>query len=169
MEKKEIQDQEAHQPASSVDSMLQSMPKPTAEQQAVGVVSVAPMKTFVRPLYAVIILLGISTGFFLSRSTGFSMLTQGKATRIQTEKIAGITDEKTFKDSADGTIEKGGIDGEGTHQLIREGGPSQTAYLVSSVVDLDAYAGKKVKVWGQTMAAEKASWLMDVGKIELQE
>jgi hypothetical protein len=52
---------------------------------------------------------------------------------------------------------------------VREGGPSQTAYLVSSVIDLDSYAGKKVKVWGETFAAKKVSWLMDVGKIEILE
>jgi len=38
---------------------------------------------------------------------------------------------------------------------------------MSSIVDLDQFTNKKVKVWGQTMQAEKASWLMDIGKIEL--
>ena len=88
---------------------------------------------------------------------------------IKTGNVEGISDTKTFKDSAEGMLEKGGINGEGTHKLLREGGPSQTAYLVSSVVDLDAYAGKKVKVWGETFAAQKAAWLMDVGKIEVLE
>jgi hypothetical protein len=35
-------------------------------------------------------------------------------------------------------------------------------------VDLDKYVGKKVKVFGQTLAAQKAAWLMDVGRVELQ-
>lgn len=113
-------------------------------------------------VYIILILLGVGTGYLLSRSTG------GSTAVIKTEKIVGSTDTKTFKDSAVGTIEKGGLDGEGTHKLIREGGPSQTAYLISSVVDLDEFEGKKVKVWGQTIAAKKVSWLMDVGKVELQ-
>ncbi|MCX6791832.1 MAG: hypothetical protein NT149_02235, partial [Candidatus Gottesmanbacteria bacterium] len=78
------------------------------------------------------------------------------------------TDTTTFKDSAIGVIEKDGTDGEGTHQLIRDGGPSQTVTLMSSVVDLDQYVGKKVKIYGQTLAAQKAAWLMDVGRVELQ-
>jgi hypothetical protein len=83
-------------------------------------------------------------------------------------KKFGSTDVKTFTDAAVGTIEKDGISGEGTHKLIREGGPSQTACLVSSVLDLDEFVGKKVKVQSKTMGAKKCPWLMDVGSIELQ-
>jgi len=113
-------------------------------------------------VYVVLVLLGVGTGYLLSRSgaAGPSV--------IQTDKVSGSTDTKTFKDSAEGTIEKDGAAGEGTHQLVRDGGPSQTVTLISSVVDLDLFAGKKVKVWGQTMAAKKVAWLMDVGKVELQ-
>ena len=53
-----------------------------------------------------------------------------------------------------GDFAKGGIDGEGTHKLIRDGGPSKTAYLTSSVIDLDQFVGKKVKIWGETRAAQ---------------
>jgi len=53
-------------------------------------------------------------------------------------------------------IQKGGSDSEGTHQLIRDGGPSQTVYLVSSVVDMDQFVGKKVKVWGQNNGCSKS-------------
>lgn len=118
-------------------------------------------------VYGVLVLLGVGTGYLLSRSSVGSPAVQDNAGYIKTETVAGITDEKTFRDSAEGTLEKDGINGEGTHKLVREGGESQTAYLVSSVVDLDQYTGKKVKVWGETFAAEKASWLMDVGKIEV--
>jgi len=114
-------------------------------------------------VYLVLILLGVGTGYLLSQQTG----AVEKPHFIQTEKIVGTTDPKAFRDSAIGIIEKGGVDGEGTHRLIREGGPSQTAFLTSSIVDLDQYVGKKVKVYGETFAAEKAGWLMDVGKIEL--
>ncbi len=121
-------------------------------------------------VYVLLILLGVGTGYMLSsKQAGFGAVGQ-KSSTIKTDTVAGSTDATTFKDSAEGTIEKGGLDSEGSHKLIRDGGPSQTAYLVSSVVDLDEYVGKKVRVWGQTMAAKKVSWLMDVGKIErLQE
>ena len=117
-------------------------------------------------VYVVLVLLGIGTGYLLSHSniTGVGV----KSGIIKTDKVAGSTDTKTFKDSAVGVIQKDGTDGEGTHQLIRDGGPSQTVTLMSSVVDLDQYVGKKVKVYGQTMAAQKAAWLMDVGRVELQ-
>lgn len=121
-------------------------------------------------VFAALVLLGLGTGYLLSRSTNLSGAGAGPTSgMIKTEKVEGSADAKTFKDSAEGTIEKGGINGEGTHKLLRKGGPSQTAYLVSSVVDMDSYVGKKVKVWGETFAAKKASWLMDVGKIEVLE
>lgn len=119
-------------------------------------------------VYGLLILLGVGTGYLLSRTDG-ALSNSNKPGMINTGTVAGIADEKTFKDSAVGTVEKGGLNGEGTHKLIREGGDSQTAFLISSVVDLDQYVGKRVKVWGQTFAAEKASWLMDVGKIEIQQ
>jgi hypothetical protein len=117
-------------------------------------------------VYVVLVLLGVGTGYLLSHSniTGVGV----KPGIVNTAKVSGSTDTTTFKDSAVGVIQKGGTDGEGTNQLIRDGGPSQTVTLMSSVVDLDQYVGKKVKVYGQTMAAQKAAWLMDVGRVELQ-
>jgi hypothetical protein len=127
------------------------------------------MKKTIVLVYVVLGLIGIGTGFLLSRTIKTSNLSTGGSPKtIKTDTTVGSTDEKTFKDSATGKIEKGGLDGEGTHQLVRDGGPSQTVYLISSVVDLDEYVGKNVKVWGQTQTAKKAAWLMDVGKIELQ-
>jgi len=64
-------------------------------------------------------------------------------------------------------IEKNGFDGEGTHKLLREGGESQTAYLTSSVLDLDLFVGHKVEIWGETFAAQKAGWLLDVGAVKV--
>lgn len=117
-------------------------------------------------VYVILVLLGVGTGYLLSHSniTGVGV----KPGIVNTAKISGSTDTATFKDTAVGVIQKGGTDGEGTHSLIRDGGPSQTVTLMSSVVDLDQYVGKKVKVYGQTMAAQKAAWLMDVGRVELQ-
>ena len=77
-----------------------------------------------------------------------------QSTRV---KLSEVRIPATFKDTAIGVIQKGGTDGEGTHQLIRTGGPSQTVTLISSVIDLDQYVGKKVKVYGQTLAAQKAT------------
>ncbi len=118
-------------------------------------------------VYVVLILLGIGTGYLLSGSARTTRSGAAPAA-VNSGKAAGSTDTATFKDSAVGVIQKGGTDGEGTHSLIRDGGPSQTVTLISSVVDLDQYVGKKVKVYGQTMAAKKAAWLMDVGRVELQ-
>lgn len=121
-------------------------------------------------VFIILVLLGIGTGYLLSQNTRLIGTAEGEPSgMIKTNKTEGIADTKTFKDSAEGILEKGGMNGEGTHKLIREGGPSQTAYLVSSVVDMDSYVGKKVKVWGETFAAQKAAWLMDVGKIEVLE
>lgn len=81
-------------------------------------------------------------------------------------------DEKTFRDKAEGTMERNDTSGQysqGTHKLIRSGGPSQTVYLVSSVVDLDQFVGKKVVVWGETNHSTQVGWLMDVGKVEKAE
>jgi hypothetical protein len=124
------------------------------------------MKKYFVTVYIILIILGVFTGFILSGKTLPSSQKNSSGAAVQTDKTVGSTDNKTFKDSAEGMIEKGGLSGEGTHKLIRDGGPSQTVYLISSVVDLDSFVGKKVKVWGQTMAAQKAAWLMDVGKVE---
>lgn len=86
---------------------------------------------------------------------------------INTDKEAGVSDTATFSDTAQGVIQAGGLNGEGTHQLVRDGGPSQTVYLVSSIVDLDQFVGKKVEVRGQTVKAQKAAWLMDVGRVKI--
>lgn len=113
-----------------------------------------------------VILAGVGTGYLLAGKAA----PEGAMPKvIKSEKIVGSTDVKTFRDSTEGVLEKGGIDGEGSHKLIRPGGPSQTAYLTSSIIDLDQYVGKKVKVWGETFKAEKAGWLMDVGKLEILE
>jgi len=119
-------------------------------------------------VYIVLFVLGVGTGYLLAgRPALFTKSTANKTQVVTTGKIVGSTDTTTFKDTAQGTLQKGGMDGEGSHHLIRTGGDSQTAYLVSSVVDLDKYVGKKVQVWGQTLAAKNVSWLMDVGKIEI--
>lgn len=128
------------------------------------------MRKVIRIVYVVLIILGIGMGYLLSTNSALVGGGSGNAsTAGKSSNVTGASDTKVFKDSAEGTLEKGGINGEGTHKLIRTGGESQTAYLVSSSVDLDTYVGKKVKVWGETFAAKKAAWLMDVGKVEILE
>jgi len=119
-----------------------------------------------------IIVLCIFAGFFLSGKKNF--LAPGLSGTVPTEKITkgsefGSNDTSKFKDTATGVLESGGLDGEGTHKLTREGGPSQTVYLTSSVLDLDQFVGKKVQVWGETFTGQKAGWLMDVGRIKVLE
>lgn len=122
-------------------------------------------KKIIIPVF--VIFAGILTGYVLSSTT---FRKEGEGTGISVgKKVVGSTDIKTFRDSAEGKLEKGGIDGEGTHKLIRTGGESQTVYLMSSVLDLEEFVGKKVKVWGETHSAKKAGWLMDVGRVELME
>ncbi len=87
--------------------------------------------------------------------------------QIRKGDVFGVQDESTFKDSAQGYLELGGIDGEGSHKLLRPGGASQTVYLTSTVTNLDKLAGMEVKVWGETYKGQKAGWLMDVGKVEV--
>lgn len=145
------------------------------EKSFVQPVGTSPYTSSKKALYGAIggvcilfVLAGVGTGYLLA--TSGSMRRVGTGSTISTDggKTFGSTDTTTFTDSAIGTVEKDGISGEGTHKLVRDGGPSQTACLVSSVLDLDEFVGKKVKVQSKTMGAKKCPWLMDVGSIELQ-
>lgn len=122
-----------------------------------------PKKKFFIFVVAAVIL-GVALGL-LPRLIAKSSPTE--STDTGAAKTAGIVDKSTFKDSAEGTLKEGGIDGEGNFHLVRPGGESQNVYLTSTTVDLSLYVGKKVKVWGQTFTGEKAGWLMDVGLVEV--
>jgi hypothetical protein len=128
------------------------------------------MKIFV--LFFVIVLLGIGTGFGLAQfsvKSGTSLIPSALNPNAPAKgKIVGSSDTKTFKDTAEGTLKDGGIDGEGQYHLERPGGESQNVYLTSSLVDLSEFIGKKIKVWGETQKAQKAGWLMDVGRVEVK-
>lgn len=136
-----------------------------------------------KPTIIIIAVLAISIGFWTSRitpKTGASMQqianntlitnpeTITDSNSIETGKLYGNL-SKAFTDTATGTLEKGSINGEGTHILNRPGGATQRASLTSSVVDLDLFVGKKVEVKGQTNASTKTSWLLDVGTIKIVE
>ena len=121
----------------------------------------------------VVLVLGVFTGYLLAGQGKVKGLFGGKKLVLQ-KQIAkgsefGAKDEKAFKDTAVGILEKGGVDSEGTHKLLREGGSSQTVYLISSVLDLDQFLERKIQIWGETFQAQKAGWLMDVGKVKVLE
>lgn len=120
-------------------------------------------------VYTVLIVMGLGTGYLLAtRSTTGSAITTKSGSVANSGKVVGVQDASKYTNCPTGKVETGGLDGEGTHHLTREGGPSQTAYLVSSLIDLDQYVGLTVKVCGQTMQAQKAPWLMDVERLEVQ-
>ena len=149
-------------------------------------VSITPKSTSLLSIKILLILLLLATGtgylisrsFPLSGSKTSSLLTGGE-NAISTEHItdkSGIEVGKLygdtatiFKDSAVGTVEKGSINGVGTHILNREGGASQRASLTSSVVDLDLFIDRKVEVKGETNASRQTSWLLDVGSVKVLE
>lgn len=118
------------------------------------------------------IIAGTLTGFggfkLMAKSQPLPEATQpGDVSTIEAGQIFGSQDKDAFKDSAEGYLEKGGLEGEGSHHLVRPGGETQTVYITSSVTDLDALEGMDVKVWGETFKGQKAGWLMDVGSIEI--
>lgn len=81
----------------------------------------------------------------------------------------GVPDTETFADTTEGVLISGGLDGEGSHTLLRPGGVSQNVYLTSSVVDLGQFQNMRVKIAGETFKGQKAGWLMDVGRLEVLE
>jgi hypothetical protein len=115
-----------------------------------------------------VVLAGIASGWLLSGK----MVTKGEQPTVSSQAVnepmeAGVADESTFRDSAEGVLQEGGINGEGTHHLDRETGEAKYVYLTSTVIDLDKFVGKNVTVWGETIKAKSAGWLMDVGKIKV--
>lgn len=117
---------------------------------------------------------GIGTGYgirALTTSKSTMTTTNNTSTTVKSDdkvtESAGIKNEETFKDTAEGVLQEGGIEGEGAFHLERPGGKSQTAYLTSTTVDLEPYIGKKVRVLGKTFEGKKAGWLMDVGYVEV--
>lgn len=146
------------------DNYQTRSPQQIDQQLSLRIASLVFLVTLV-----LVILVGVGTGFGISRFTTDTLgskIEVAPGGKVQDEGI-GIEDEKTLRDSAEGILRKGGVEGEGTHYLERNGGPSQNVYLTSSVINLDEFAGKKIKVWGETFQGQKAGWLMDVGRIKI--
>lgn len=122
----------------------------------------------------IVVLIGAGTGWFLSGfSSPSNSMEKSEGVKsmedalVQKKDEAGLEDTSEFPDTVEGLLAEGGVEGEGTHHLERDGGPSQFVYMTSSVIDLQSFVGKKVKVWGRTISGQKAGWLMDVGKIKV--
>lgn len=128
-------------------------------------------------IMALAVVAGVGTGFglnkMLAKSSSLGGSKQPMATvatgTVNNGDVFGSNDESTFKDSVEGYLQAGGLDGEGSHHLLRPGGDSQTVYLTSSVTDLDKFVGMEVKVWGETFKGQQAGWLMDVGRVQVNE
>lgn len=130
-----------------------------------------PAKLFI--LFIVVILAGIGSGYVLakyntSKLPGGSAATSSNGSSVVVGATYGTNDTSTFKDTVEGVVQKGGINGEGQYHLVRPGGDSQNVYMTSSTVDLSQFIDHKVKVWGATQKAQYAGWLMDVGKVEVE-
>lgn len=114
------------------------------------------------------VVLGVGSGYLLSGSHQTKTPTSESATTADVKSPQ--SDTQTFKDFAEGMIAQkpsSSAYDEGTHLLIRDG--ASPVALTSSVVDLNQYVGKKVKVYGETQKALKQGWLMDVGRVDVEQ
>ncbi len=155
-----------------MDGQSQSgIPMPQMPQMPVKALSKFDLKKY-WPYMAgglVVVLVGVLTAWTISgkvmgRGAGSST---GALGAIVGSKEEGALDPNIKYQDVTGTLREGGIGNEGTHHLERDGGPNQTVYLTSSMIDLQSFVGKKVEIWGETLAAKKAGWLMDVAKIKV--
>lgn len=120
-----------------------------------------------------IIFLGALTGYLLAgRRIGGPTMSQKieeGVEIVQGPKEVGIKDERVFRDTTSGRLVVNDNEAitEGSHKLLRPGGESKTAYVSSSVLDLNQFLGKCVQIWGETFAAQQVAWLMDVGRVKI--
>lgn len=152
---------------SETESLLKKMPGDDNKFDFKGVLGPAL-------IIMAIVIGGAISGYFLASQGRREVAKKeteliGGAKIVEGPKEVGIKDEKVFRDTAQGRIEtnENEEEAEGSHKLIRSGGKSQTAYLTSSVLDLNQFLGKCVQVWGETFKAQSVSWLMDVGRIKI--
>ena len=147
-----------------------STPTPSIDPQ----ISSKKPKPIIIGLFALALVLGVSSGVIVKKITTSSPGSNLRGVDIDESSLKvgdsfGVDDTDLFPDTVTGYLEKGGINGEGTHSLLRLGGVSQTVYLTSSIVDLDEFVGHQVTIWGETFSGQKAGWLMDVGRVRVDE
>lgn len=114
----------------------------------------------------VVVVAGVGVAWLISSKVINKVPTAAPGAKV-TPTEAGVLDPKVKYDNATGVLKAGGIGNEGTHHIERDGGPTHFVYLTSSVIDLESFVGKKVEVWGETLASKKAGWLMDVAKVQV--
>ncbi len=164
MEKIEIPQVQPVTPATAAPSVLETPNVDVVKKLPAD--NNAKMKLF--GIGLVVVLAGVATGYMLSGASASSG--EPTPTSNVAEEKAGVTvDESAFPDVATGILNEGGIEGEGTHYLDTGLGAEKYVYLLSTVIDLQSFVGKKVEVNGQTLAAENAGWLMDVGRVKVLE
>ncbi|MBX4205744.1 hypothetical protein KW795_00950 [Candidatus Microgenomates bacterium] len=168
-------EQVVHNNPMPTQSAPQTNSQPNPMMKKVNTGSSGKNKYLMVVVAVLVVLAGVAIGWKMSGSSigsgglGQTLGSENVAPGAkQTSTEAGIESEDC-KDNAEGTLEEGGIDGEGTHHLVRSADASKNVYLGSTVVDLQSYIGKKVKVTGQTISGKKAGWLMDVCKIKITE
>ena len=163
----------------NLNTEAEDKPEPVAQKEPVKKVAEVvqpeastPAKKKMISWFMVLVLLGMGTGYgiyFFTKPKAPKKLDTTVTGELVTGDTFGVEDEEAFRDTAEGVMMAGGVDGEGSHHLERDGGESQYVYLTSSVIDLDQFLDKKVKVWGETFEAQQAGWLMDVGRLEILE
>ncbi|KKQ43261.1 MAG: hypothetical protein US60_C0005G0021 [Microgenomates group bacterium GW2011_GWC1_37_8] len=138
-------------------SVMKEFPKKEGKKQTIVILLASIL----------VVMAGIASGWLLSSSKakGNSVTQTSDKQESQIEQEIQEGDIEGL-DEAEGTLIEGGIEGEGTHHLEKEGGPSQNVYLTSTIIDLQPLVGKKVHIWGETISGIKASWLMDVIKVK---
>ena len=128
-------------------------------------------------IFIAVITAGMLTGSFLkskiSSGKGSAVSVSGVKTEIPQSGVKagdtyGSADEKIFRDKVLGVVDKSGINGEGTHKLVRPGGSTQTVCISSTTIDLDQLVGHQVTLWGETFKGQKCGWLMDVGRAKIE-
>ena len=161
---------------SKVESKKEENPKPE-EEGLMHALKVPEGQFFTRRLAIILVvalILGVGSGFAASQlkpkaqKTGTVSLTGSTSGgAIKKGETYGSDNTSAFRDTAEGVLKEGGLDGEGSHHLVRPGGDIQNVYLTSSIVDLSLFIDRKVKIWGETFKAQKGGLLMDVGRGEV--
>lgn len=127
-------------------------------------------------LAVLVIFLGAGSGYLLVMTVGTPKSSRTRTTlpggksKVKKGETFGVDNPEVYRDQATGVLKQNdkSFTDEGSHVLIRdENNPSQNAYLTSTVLDLNLFVDREVEVWGETFAAQKAGWLMDVGKVKV--
>ncbi len=155
-------------------SMVEELKNPSGQDKEESLMNTFNISTsfFTKKLtvaLVIVVILGGVSGYILAKKGSINKVTNETVSSSSISKgmVVGSDDTKIFKDTAEGVLKGGGINGEGQFHLVRPGGDSQNVYLTSSTVDLSKFIAKKIKVWGETQKAQHAGWLMDVGRVEV--